>query len=63
MRPMSAVFHLLAILVKVVLPLLMRIWRTRFSNVFIASSLTRRNACEGHGGRVLTTDDQSRLPV
>jgi len=31
MRPMMDVFHLLATLVKVVEPELMRIWRTRFS--------------------------------
>mmetsp|Transcript_1049 Transcript_1049/g.2755 ORF Transcript_1049/g.2755 Transcript_1049/m.2755 type:complete len:228 (-) Transcript_1049:175-858(-) len=45
MRPMTAVFHLLAILVKVVDPELMRICRTRFSKAFIPSLSTRRNAC------------------
>ena len=45
MRPMSAVFHLLTILVNVVAPEDMSTWRTRFSNVFSASSSTRRKAC------------------
>ena len=39
------VFHLLATLVKVVEPELMRIWRTRFSYVLMDSSSTRRKAC------------------
>lgn len=43
---MSAVFHLFAILVKVVEPEDMRTWRTRFSKAFRPSSSTRRKACE-----------------
>lgn len=39
------VFHLLATLVNVVEPDDMSTWRMRFSNVFSASSSTRRNAC------------------
>ena len=38
-------FHLLATLVNVVEPDDMSTWRMRFSNVFNASSSTRRNAC------------------
>lgn len=42
---MSAVFHLLAILVKVVEPELISTWRTRFSKDLRPSSSTRRKAC------------------
>ena len=45
MRPMSAVFHLLATLVKVVEPEDMRIWRMRFSKSDTEVPSTRRKAC------------------